>query len=44
MLLQVEQLRCCRSFFQMMEEAGLMGNLVRLSDYVLTDAPWLSMP
>ena len=27
-----------RSFFQIMEEASLMGNLVRLSNYMLTSA------
>ena len=38
MLLQGLCMCCCRSFFQKMEEAGLMGNLVRLSDYMLTNA------
>ena len=37
-LLQGVRQCCCRSFFQKMEEAGLMGNLVRLSDYMLTNA------
>ena len=27
-----------RSFFQIMEEASLMGNLVRVSNYMLTSA------